>query len=193
MWMADESKDAKTSGGAIEMTGTIISNVQRNEPKSGGFFSGSAPEVWMFRIEDDRSGRPISVRFDGPVSGMVDQGDRVRIEGYMIKGILNARRISDEHGAVLAQAKCFVATTVYGSLWVPQVEMLRRFQGHYLEHHFLGRILVRLYWRHGPAIARKLEKRPFARHIVRLIVLDPVCIVLSVWMNPRSDKHSEQG
>jgi len=196
MWMADESEKAGSTGGTIEMAGTIISDVRRNEPKSGSFFSRNEPEAWMFRIEDDRSGRPISVRFDGPVSGMVDQGDRVRIRGYMIKGILNARRITDEHGAVLAQAKCFVATTCFESMWAPEVEVLRRFRDRVLTRSGLGRHVIATYWRVGPILAGKLGGTPRIRFLVRHVVLGPLCWILTTYFDavigpvPRPDSSA---
>jgi hypothetical protein len=141
----------------------------------------------MFRIEDERSGHPVSVRFDGPVSGMVDQGDRVTVQGYMMRGVLNARRITDEHGAVLAEARCFVATMVYGDMWAPQVEVLRQFRSRFLERYALGRVMVRIYWRYGPTIARMLEGRPVALGVLRRMVFGPLCAVLGIWMHSRRD------
>ncbi len=62
---------------------------------------------------------------------------------------------------------CFVATAAYGYYSAPQVQLLREFRDRYLLGNGVGRVLVRWYYRHGPAAARWLEAHPVFKPVVR--------------------------
>jgi hypothetical protein len=177
--MADESLSLKKAGGGAELTGKIVSRVDQRQPRAAGFFSTSEPDVWMFRVQDDHTGQVVPVRFEGPINSLLDQGDHVYVQGYLAQGVLNARKIRDDQGAVLAQAKCFVATAAFGTPFSPEVEILRRFRDEVLSRSATGRWLMAWYWRLGPRWAAWLEDRPAARRIVRQFLLVPLCRLLA--------------
>ncbi|MBU0641085.1 MAG: hypothetical protein KKB50_19675 [Planctomycetes bacterium] len=173
--MPDESKTVGSVSGVQTVAGTIASKVEHIQPRSDGFFSGKQPDVWMFRIQDETSGRTVQCRFEGNVQGMIDQGDRVTAQGYISRGVLTVRRLTDENGAVLAQASCFVATVAFGDVLAPEVETLRRFRERVLCRTVAGRVMIAWYWRVGPRLAGFIEHRPRLRTAVRDGLLGPVC------------------
>jgi hypothetical protein len=186
MWMGDEQRTLDKAGGMETLSGKIVSRVDQRQPRSAGFFSSPEPDVWLFRVQDRASGRVASVRFEGPINGMLDQGDFVTVQGFVQGGVLNARKITDEHGAVLAQSKCFVATAVFGDPMAPEVETLHRFREQVLNTSAAGRWLVAIYWRVGPRAARWMERHDWGRTTVRAILLRPLCKALRCGMTRAS-------
>jgi len=69
---------------------------------------------------------------------------------------------------------CFVATAAYGSPYAEQVVCLRRFRDEVLRNTWFGPHLVRLYERLGPCFACAIGERPYARALVRAVLLKPV-------------------
>lgn len=69
---------------------------------------------------------------------------------------------------------CFVATAVYGSYEHPSVLILRRFRDETLQPRSTGRILIALYYRFGPNLAKIVGKNLWlsglSRHILDNIV-----------------------
>jgi tetratricopeptide (TPR) repeat protein len=62
---------------------------------------------------------------------------------------------------------CFVATAVYGSYKHPDVIRLRQFRDDVLLSSKVGSMLVSLYYRYGPYLARRLRKREKLKNWVR--------------------------
>lgn len=178
MWMARESDSLKQVAGQTVVVGRVVSKVESPPQRSGGFFAGSQTDVWMFRVQNDETGDVVSVRFEGPINALLDHGDHVHVKGYTMQGVLHARLITDEHGTVLAKAKCFVATVACGTMWAPEVETLRRFRDQVLARSRWGCVAIALYWRIGPRLASWLETRPRTRFLVRALAIRPVCKIL---------------
>lgn len=63
-------------------------------------------------------------------------------------------------------SRCFIASAVYGTR-APQTDELRRFRDRILWPHATGRVLVRLYYRLSPRVARHLRRNPALAHAVR--------------------------
>jgi len=62
---------------------------------------------------------------------------------------------------------CFIATAAYGTDDAPEVEQLRRFRDERLLKSAVGTMLVRLYYRVSPPIARLVARKPRLRVAVR--------------------------
>jgi hypothetical protein len=62
---------------------------------------------------------------------------------------------------------CFVATAAYGSPLAKDVRALSAVRDQYLLRNSLGRVLVSLYYKHGPKLADLISKRPFLKSVVR--------------------------
>ncbi len=62
---------------------------------------------------------------------------------------------------------CFIATASYGTPLAKDVDILRNFRDEYLLTNWWGSQFVKFYYRHGPGAARFIEKREWARSIVR--------------------------
>jgi hypothetical protein len=69
-----------------------------------------------------------------------------------------------------ASGSCFVATVCYGDYDHPTVLVLRRFRDLTLVHSMAGRAFVAFYYRHGPCLARQIERLPMLKPPVRLIL-----------------------
>ncbi len=85
--------------------------------------------------------------------------------------------LDDEHDVPPQPAKgrlplvksraCFIATAAYGTDDAPEVEQLRRLRDERLLKSTLGTLLVRLYYRVSPPIARLVARKPRLRTAVR--------------------------
>ena len=73
---------------------------------------------------------------------------------------------------------CFVATAVYRSPMAGEVQALRDYRDFVLVRTAWGRVLVGVYERIGPHLARILDRRPLARALVRELLLRPVLAVV---------------
>jgi hypothetical protein len=173
VWMPEEHKSL-TSLSGIEVAGKIVTKVEQRHTSAGG----QSMECWVFRILDEKSDQTIPVTFEGGMTAMLDHGDHVRVQGFLVRGVLQARRIVDEHGAVLGETRCFVATAVVDSPNVPELQILRRFRDQVLLRSVCGRAFVAWYWRVGPRLAVWVQCRPRVRWIIRCYLLDPLCHLL---------------
>ncbi|MDI6787956.1 MAG: PKD domain-containing protein [Planctomycetota bacterium] len=74
-------------------------------------------------------------------------------------------------------AFCFIASAVYGSQNVEEVEILRQFRDKHLLTSAVGRSLVRVYYKVSPPMAKYIAQRPALRFVVRQM-LRPVVYLL---------------
>jgi len=65
---------------------------------------------------------------------------------------------------------CLVATAAFGSPVQKHVTLLREFRDTMLETNFLGRQLVRLYYRYSPPVARFVGQHEIAQKITRVLL-----------------------
>ncbi len=63
---------------------------------------------------------------------------------------------------------CFIATAAFGSLFEPQVVVLRHFRDNWLLVTDVGKKIVNLYYKLSPPFAHKIAKSPEIRSVVRL-------------------------
>ena len=66
---------------------------------------------------------------------------------------------------------CFVATAAFGPSMAGKLVPLRRLRDRRLLAHPTGRAFVRLYYRYGPPVAKRIEERPRLRALVRILLL----------------------
>ena len=85
----------------------------------------------------------------------------------------------DGRAAPTTRGRCFIATTVFGE--GPKTEVLRAFRGRVLRRHPMGRWLIAAYYRHAPRICLALERRGWARSMLRR-VLRLVVSAAAVWV-----------
>ncbi len=76
---------------------------------------------------------------------------------------------------------CFVATVAYGSYDHPHVRVLRRWRDEVLLQTRLGRAFVRWYYAHGRDLARPFAGRPWARGLLRVLLL-PLVLLAWLWL-----------
>ena len=80
---------------------------------------------------------------------------------------------------------CFVATAAFGSPFAKNVNILRNFRDRFMLSNSVGKSLVYLYYRYGPALAKTIEDHPWARAGAR-IALAPFVVFAGVALgNPR--------
>ena len=89
-------------------------------------------------------------------------------------------------GVPLAHAGgCFVATAAFGSPFEEHVNTLRRFRDRIMLKCAIGKSLCDVYYRYGPVLAKAIEKRSWARAIVRF-ALTPLVILAGMALgNPK--------
>lgn len=66
--------------------------------------------------------------------------------------------------------QCFIATAVYGSPFVPEVEMLRQWRDQSLSKTRRGRSFISIYYKYSPGIASFIEHRPFLKWLIRKVL-----------------------
>jgi len=69
---------------------------------------------------------------------------------------------------------CFIATAACGSAFHPEVQMLRAYRDRVLLKRSWGRVAIRLYQRLSPPIADGIRERPWARRLVRAVLIRPL-------------------
>lgn len=74
---------------------------------------------------------------------------------------------------------CFVASCLFGPA-APETNVLRALRDQVLRRHRSGRALIRLYYRASPALVRLLDRHPWARPLMRLLLRPAV--VVSAWI-----------
>ena len=174
MWMPEASVQPVASE---EIVGNVARPPQRvSQP--GGILSGRSQEIVLFRLET-QTGQFVNCRFQGVLSGMLDQGDTVHVSGTIEGGVLQVMRITDTSGAILAQAACFVVTAVCGDPLAFEVQVMRQFRDRVLMRSWLGRMAAVVYWRVGPILAKWLGNRPRLCRCIRWLALSP----LSRWLS----------
>ncbi|MFO7902071.1 MAG: CFI-box-CTERM domain-containing protein [Pirellulaceae bacterium] len=149
----------------------------QRQSEQAGFFGGRPKETVVFRLRTD-SGELVNCRFEGTLSGLLDQGDNVRVYGTSVGGVIEVSRIVDANGAVIAQSQCFVASVVFRDPCAPEVERFRRFRDEVLRRSAAGRLAIALYWRFGPTMAGFLSSRPKLCHATRWFLLRPLSQLL---------------
>ena len=77
---------------------------------------------------------------------------------------------------------CFIATATYASLAAEELDVLRTFRDRYLLTNSAGTALVKVYYRHSPAVATTIARNVTLRTITR-VVLTPVAALarVSLW------------
>lgn len=73
-----------------------------------------------------------------------------------------------------AEKGCFIATACYGSVFAPEVQLLRKFRDRYLITNIAGRTFIQLYYFASPPLARFLSRHETARKLVRNILVAPI-------------------
>jgi hypothetical protein len=89
----------------------------------------------------------------------------------------------------LEKGPCFVATAVYGTPLAAEVRILRRFRDTVLARSYQGQGLIRVYERHGPALASLIADRPALRGLVRYLVLQPAVLIAHRALSWFTDKQ----
>ena len=87
----------------------------------------------------------------------------------------------------LAKSKCFVATTVYNNYNHPVVRDLRQFRDNFLIHKKLGRLFIKLYYKHGPTLAWFVSKNKLRRSIAKIIIVKPMHFIATYIFKKRSN------
>jgi hypothetical protein len=82
---------------------------------------------------------------------------------------------TDKDETACAREKgCFIATACYGSLYAPEVAMLRQFRDQKLLANRIGRFFVRMYYFLSPPVARYLSNHELAKWFVRNAFVSPL-------------------
>ncbi len=188
MWMPSESQSPVVTGGATEVAGVVIRPPQ-SPPQQPNMLFAQQPAI-IFRIQAD-SGHQYHCRFEGAITGMIDQGDRVILRGGLKAGVFHATQILDPGGVVLAKSGCFVATAVCGDEDAWEVATLRRFRDCVLARSTLGWWCIRQYWRRGPRWAARLNGHHRICRGIRIVLLAPMCLLIERLF--RNMRHTRAG
>jgi hypothetical protein len=73
-----------------------------------------------------------------------------------------------------AKSGCFIATAACGSAYHPEVQMLRNYRDRILVRRSWGRAAIEMYQQLSPPIADRIREQPWARKLVRGIIVRPM-------------------
>ncbi len=93
-----------------------------------------------------------------------DEEDYPLEEGYCVPIEVSSYASSS------SESECFVATVAYGGESSPEVKILKKFRDEVLKEFWLGRLLVKAYYKLSPFVATKIEKNPKLKPIVRTLL-----------------------
>jgi hypothetical protein len=82
-------------------------------------------------------------------------------------------RYEDDYEDESQEQACFIATAVYGTPLLAEVEVLRRFRDEFLKPNPAGRVLVAIYYRLSPPLARFISRHRRFRAAVRGCLVNP--------------------
>jgi len=94
---------------------------------------------------------------------------------------LRERRDVYSEQSVRQGPSCFIATAAYGSPLADEVETLREFRDTYMTQTHIGCVLVSLYYKCSPPIAKVISKSRPLRFIVRG-ALGPIVLTASIFL-----------
>lgn len=123
---------------------------------------------------------------------VTEQQEAARTRGHRehVAADRRARMQHNRRPRPAAKSPCFIASHVYGPT-DPRTNQLRAFRDQVLRRHGLGRTLTALYYRHSPAVVRRLEDRPTVTWMVRLGI-DVIRFTLTPWIGERHDQDQRQ-
>lgn len=83
---------------------------------------------------------------------------------------------------------CFIATAVYGDYNAPEVIELRDFRDTVLMKNFLGKILVRIYYRFSPYLALIIKEKEILKKISYLTIISPTT---KIWLLIKNNENKK--
>ena len=104
---------------------------------------------------------------------------KMSLRNSLIEGISVFESVADKFGVPAQSSGCFLATVAFGSSLASEVRILRAFRDNHLLSHPAGRLFVRLYYRFGPKLARKVTGNRIILTIIR-VTLRSLCRVISI-------------
>jgi hypothetical protein len=106
------------------------------------------------------------------IDAILATGSNAQARTALVGQFLNAL---DELAAEERKKKkpCFIATAACGTAAHDDVRVLRDFRDEVLRPNFLGRSFIRLYEFFSPPLAALIAVRPWARRVVRGLVVSP--------------------
>lgn len=73
-------------------------------------------------------------------------------------------------GLIEKEFDCFITTATYGTPFRPKVEDFRAFRNQYLHTHWLGRKVIKFYYRNSPSIAQWIRNHPDSKPVMRALL-----------------------
>lgn len=85
---------------------------------------------------------------------------------------------------VLSDKDCFIATVAFGTRNHPYLDILREFRNKFLHPYSWGKRFIKYYYANGPAWAKEIGDRNWAKHFVKISLL-PVVGFAYLVLNPQ--------
>lgn len=129
---------------------------------------GRRRKRYQFRVEE-LSGLTTRIEFDDATPEELHVARRdllafLYLPADSLRGVLNLN--SSRVLWVTSPSACFVATVAFGPD-APELIVFRAFRDQVLMHLVLGRAFVDWYYRHGPQLARMVERRAAVKRVAR--------------------------
>lgn len=77
---------------------------------------------------------------------------------------------------------CYIATVCYNDNMAPEVIKFREFRDKHLKKNFIGKKFIKLYYANAESISKKLADKPFTNKLVKTILLDPVYLIIKLFV-----------
>lgn len=69
---------------------------------------------------------------------------------------------------------CYIATVCYGNINAMEVEILRNYRDQYLQHYFVGKYFIRIYYLIAPFVSKFMKDKFKLNRLIRIYILDRI-------------------
>jgi len=123
-----------------------------------------------YRFSDWTGNVPDGHENDNPITITMDSDKSVTAN---FEAIPLPPKPSDEDGK---KGGCFIATAAYGSSLHPHIDILREFRDKHLMTNRFGRVLVNLYYKYSPPIAKLIARNKVLKIIAQSTLHPLICL-----------------
>lgn len=116
----------------------------------------------------------VKIIFDSSDVPKVNKGDYLILD-LIVNGVRENFQVNIEKDALLSP--CFIATVAFGTTLSDEVSILKKWRDLKLKKSSLGRLIISIYYKTSPPIARWLETKPGMKKLVRAFLIPIISLI----------------
>jgi hypothetical protein len=172
----------------VEISGELNDHIDKGEIAAPGIARPNKKNVPVLRMRIlTASGKHVQVLHKGDYFGNATIGDKLTIKGIDKGGLIYAKSIyNNTTNSWITKSpghlNCFIATAVYGSPYAKEIIYLRFFRDNYLIKKKGGELIIDIYYKISPFIAKLIEKNQFLKVVANHLFLKPFIKVIKIYL-----------